>query len=89
MQRLAFDLHLSLCIQNKLVIMKPLILSFFAVIFTYSLFFDKKEEPKPAPETINNRSIYINSADSLQNINSVIFYADKYTKELIQKSKTF
>lgn len=58
--------------------MKPLILSFFAVILGYSLFVDKKEEKEPTPASINTRSTNMNSVDITQNTDTVIFYADRY-----------
>ncbi|MDF9829535.1 hypothetical protein [Parabacteroides sp. PF5-6] len=59
--------------------MKPLILSFFAVILFYSLFIDKKEEKvinKPIP--VDTRSTRINTVDTIENSDSIVFYANRY-----------
>lgn len=78
MQHFSFYPHLSLCIHFNLVIMKPLILSFFLVILAYSLFFDKEKDNKEiSPSTINTRSTNINSTDTTMNADSIIFYANK------------
>ena len=45
MQRLSFYKHLSLYSHKNKLDMKPLILSFFAVLLGYSFFFDK-DDPK-------------------------------------------
>jgi len=62
--------------------MKPLILSFFAVILFYSLFIDKEEEKvinKPVP--VDTRSTRINSVDNKESVDTIVFYADKYMYE--------
>ena len=46
MQRLSFYKHLSLYSHKNKLDMKPLILSFFAVLLGYSFFFDKDDEIK-------------------------------------------
>lgn len=60
--------------------MKPLILSFFAVILFYSLFIDKNEEQevkKDVPvDTRSTRSLY-NTVDTIETADSVIFYASR------------
>jgi len=58
--------------------MKPLILSFFAVIFVYSFFFDKKERVvEPTPNVI--QSIHKNTIDSIHAADSaVVLMADYY-----------
>lgn len=58
--------------------MKPLILSFFAVILVYSLFIDKKEEKATEPATINTRSTHINQLEKVERADSIVFYADKF-----------
>jgi len=58
--------------------MKPLILSFFAVILAYSLFVDKEEEKTTEPATINTRSSHINHIEKEIKADSIVFYADKY-----------
>lgn len=55
--------------------MKPLILSFFAVILGYSLLFNEKEEVSQPIHDIDN-SVYIQNSDT-QRIDSVAIYQDK------------
>lgn len=55
--------------------MKPLILSFFAVILGYSLLFNEKEEVREPINDIDN-SVYIQESDT-QRIDSVTIYQDK------------
>lgn len=56
--------------------MKPLILSFFAVILSYSLFIDdKKEEEKPVQP--NGKSVYIDMPSHTQKADSIVIYKDK------------
>lgn len=63
--------------------MKPLILSFFLVILAYSLFFDKEEKQKvnePYPAVI--QSIHMNTGDSIQPVDTLVFFADKYRVDI-------
>lgn len=55
--------------------MKPLILSFFAVILGYSLLFNEKDEISEPIHDIDN-SVYIQESDT-QRIDSVTIYQDK------------
>lgn len=55
--------------------MKPLILSFFAVLLGYSLIFDKKEDIKQPIHGVDN-SVYIQNTDT-QRIDSIEIYHDR------------
>lgn len=55
--------------------MKPLILSFFAVLLGYSLLFNEKEEVSQPIHDIDN-SVYIQNSDT-QKIDSAAIYQDK------------
>lgn len=57
--------------------MKPLILSFFLVILSYSLFVedDKTEKKEITPKT---QSIHINSMDTTMRSDTLILYAKQY-----------
>lgn len=62
--------------------MKPLILSFFAVILFYSFFIDNDKErviKKPVP--VDNRSTRIHAVDNIEITDSTMLYADKYMYE--------
>ncbi|RHJ87727.1 hypothetical protein DW103_00715 [Parabacteroides sp. AM08-6] len=53
--------------------MKALILSFFAVILTYSLFFDEKKETEQ-PVIKDSNSVYVNKPVNMQVVDSVFVY---------------
>ncbi|MDR0748459.1 MAG: hypothetical protein LBF62_02665 [Tannerellaceae bacterium] len=57
--------------------MKPLILSFFLVILGYSLFFDKKEEPKQVITPMQKNSVYYDVPPVLEEMDSVLILKDK------------
>lgn len=60
--------------------MKPLILSFFAIILFYSLFLDtneKKEIRKDIP--VDTRSTRMHTVDTIETTDSLVFYAENYT----------
>lgn len=59
--------------------MKPLILSFFAVILGYSLFIDKDEDVKQyVPKSVN--SAQTKQLSTLQTTDSVALYAKEKTE---------
>lgn len=62
--------------------MKLLIISFFAVILGYSLFFDKKEEVKGSIEGIDS-SVYIQKPDTLQ-ADYLYFYCNTPSSHYLQ-----
>lgn len=55
--------------------MKPLILSFFAVILGYSLLFNEKKETKQPVHEVDN-SVYIQQSDTPR-IDSVLIYQNR------------
>jgi len=57
--------------------MKPLLLSFFAVILCYSLFFDRGEAQKRVDDT--NYRIRTESCDTYQLSDSVPFHASRFS----------
>lgn len=61
--------------------MKPLILSFFAVLLGYSLIFDKKEDIKQPIHGVDN-SVYIQKTDT-QKIDSIEIYRDETAYALL------
>lgn len=59
--------------------MKPLILSFFAVILGYSLFFDKDEDAKLyVPESVS--SAQTKRPSTLQTADSIALFANEKTE---------
>lgn len=57
--------------------MKPLILSFFAVILGYSLFFDKEEKPMLYKQPEQIQSIQTKARENMQKVDSIELYANK------------
>lgn len=56
--------------------MKPLILSFFAVILGYSLLFNKKEEVKQDVQK-NKESVYVDRPANIQKNDTTELFNDK------------
>lgn len=56
--------------------MKPLILSFFAVILGYSLLFNKKEEVKQDVQK-NKESVYMDRPTNIQKNDTTELFKDK------------
>lgn len=55
--------------------MKALILSFFAVLLTYSFFFDKNEK-EAVPVLEDSNSVYLEKPENVQLADSVIIFCD-------------
>lgn len=58
--------------------MKPLILSFFAVLLGYSLFFDKEEKPMLHKQPEQMQSIQTKAQENMQKVDSIELYANKH-----------
>lgn len=55
--------------------MKALILSFFAVLLTYSFFFDKNEK-EAVPVLEDSNSVYLEKPENVQLSDSVVIFCD-------------
>lgn len=79
MQRISFNIHLIYIdeIKTYINIMKPVILSFFLVILSYSLLSQQEgaKEPAQPPTASLNETKEINNADSAEIIPYSIFMA--------------
>jgi hypothetical protein len=57
--------------------MKPVILSFFAIILCYSLFFNEKKEKAPVVRSSANNEASIILPESVTNYDSTAFFGSK------------
>lgn len=57
--------------------MKPLILSFFAVILGYSLIFNEKKEEKNESVQKNDNAVYVDKPSHIQQSDSILIYKDR------------
>lgn len=77
-QLFALQKHLMVVCHLKCVDMKPLILSFFAIILCYSLLTYEKEEVKTEPVPVmNENSVFFEVQPNLQPVDSAVIFRNE------------
>ncbi len=66
--------------------MKPLIISFFAVLLCYSMFVDDDKAKSVVKKSVN--VLHSNTSDTIRKADTTVFYAKKYPLQAVDKYNT-